>query len=224
MTNVLELADLTRSYEGPPPVQALQHASLVAGSGDYVAVTGPSGSGKSTLLNILGLLDRPTSGTYLLNGIETTTMRDEQRAGLRAGQLGFVFQSFHLLPHRTVLENVMLAGMFGNVTRRTRRELAAQSLDAVGLAHRVDAFPTTLSGGESQRVAIARALANQPSVMLCDEPTGNLDSRNADTVLQLFSDLNRAGQTLVVITHSDRVAAAARRSVAIFDGVLTDDA
>lgn len=224
MANVLELVNVARTYRGPPLVEALRNATLTAAAGDYIAITGPSGSGKSTLLNILGLLDRPSAGIYRLAGTDTASLSDKRRAGLRAINLGFVFQSFHLLPHRTVLENVMLASTFASVPRGERRRRAKSSLDAVGMSDRLDATPTTLSGGESQRVAIARALANDPAVVLCDEPTGNLDSRNAEVVLDLLRELNEQGQTLIVITHSDRVAAAAQRTVSILDGVLHTDA
>src|SRR6185312_13203305 len=165
---VIELRGLARTYPGPPPVPALRPADLVIEAGDYVAVTGPSGSGKSTLLHLLGLLDAPTEGSYLLDGLDTSALRDQDRSALRGRRIGFVFQAFHLLPYRTALENVLLAGLYNQTSRGDRVRAAAGALDAVGLAHRLDALPTTLSGGEYQRVAIARALVNRPSLLLCD--------------------------------------------------------
>jgi len=219
---VIELRDLARTYPGPPPVPALRPASLVIEAGDYVAVTGPSGSGKSTLLHLLGLLDAPTSGRYLLDGLDTGTLGDRDRSALRGRRIGFVFQAFHLLPYRTALENVMLAELYNATPRADRAQAAAAALAAVGLDHRLDALPTTLSGGECQRVAIARALVSRPSLLLCDEPTGNLDSRNAAALMGLLDELNAAGFTIVVITHDAAVAAHAGRTVAISDGVLSE--
>jgi putative ABC transport system ATP-binding protein len=219
---VIELRDLARTYPGPPPVPALRPASLVIEAGDYVAVTGPSGSGKSTLLHLLGLLDTPTGGRYLLDGLDTGALGDRDRSALRGRRIGFVFQAFHLLPYRTALENVLLAEFYNGTPRGGRVQAAAAALDAVGLGHRLDALPTTLSGGECQRVAIARALVNQPSLLLCDEPTGNLDSRNAAALMELLDRLNASGFTIVVITHDAAVAAHAGRAVAISDGVLAE--
>jgi putative ABC transport system ATP-binding protein len=219
---VIELDGLARTYPGPPPVPALRPASLVIEAGDYVAVTGPSGSGKSTLLHLLGLLDAPTGGRYLLDGVDTSALGDKDRSALRGRRIGVVFQAFHLLPYRTALENVLLAQLYNNTPRAARLQAAIEALDAVGLGHRLDALPTTLSGGESQRVAIARALVNTPSLLLCDEPTGNLDSANAAAVMGLLDELNAAGYTIVVITHDPAVAAHARRTVAISDGVLSE--
>ncbi len=218
----IELRGLARTYPGPPPVTALRPADLVIEAGDYVAVTGPSGSGKSTLLHLLGLLDSPTAGSYLLDGLNTSALGDKDRSALRGRRIGFVFQAFHLLPYRTALENVLLAELYNQTPRAGRLRAAAEALDAVGLGHRMDALPTTLSGGESQRVAIARALVNQPSLMLCDEPTGNLDSRNAAALMELLDRLNAAGFTIVVITHDPGVARHASRTIAISDGVLTE--
>ena len=219
---VIELRGLARTYPGPPPVPALRPADLAIGAGDYVAVTGPSGSGKSTLLHLLGLLDAPTQGTYLLDGLDTAAMSDRDRSTLRGRRIGFVFQSFHLLAYRTAEENVLLAQLYNRTPRAQRRTAALEALDRVGLGHRVDALPTTLSGGERQRVAIARALVNRPSLLLCDEPTGNLDSENARTVMELIDDLHADGFTIVVITHDADVAARAGRTVAIMDGVLSE--
>jgi putative ABC transport system ATP-binding protein len=222
MTPVIELRGLARIYPGPPPVPALRPADLVIEAGGYVAVTGPSGSGKSTLLHLLGLLDTPTGGRYLLDGLDTSALGDKDRSALRGRRIGVVFQAFHLLPYRTALENVLLAQLYNNTPRAARLAAAIEALDAVGLGHRLDALPTTLSGGESQRVAIARALVNTPSLLLCDEPTGNLDSANAAAVMDLLDQLNAAGYTIVVITHDPAVAAHAARAIAISDGVLSE--
>ena len=221
-TPVIELRGLARTYPGSPPVLALRPTDLVIEAGDYVAVTGPSGSGKSTLLHLLGLLDSPTQGRYLLDGMDTSTLNDRDRSSLRGRRIGIVFQSFHLLPYRSALENVLLAEMYNQTPRDSRVQAAVDALQAVGLSHRMDALPTTLSGGECQRVAIARALVNRPSLLLCDEPTGNLDSRNAAALMDLLDELNRAGFTIVVITHDQKVAAHAGRMIAISDGVLTE--
>jgi putative ABC transport system ATP-binding protein len=218
----IELRGLARTYPGPPPVAALRPADLVIEAGDYVAVTGPSGSGKSTLLHLLGLLDTPTGGSYLLDGLDTSVLSDKDRSGLRGRRIGVVFQSFHLLPYRTALENVLLAQLYNQTPRGARLAAAERALEAVGLAHRADALPTTLSGGECQRVAIARALVNSPALVLCDEPTGNLDSASAATLMDLLDELNTAGYTIVVISHDPTVAAHARRMIAISDGVLSE--
>jgi putative ABC transport system ATP-binding protein len=219
---VIELRGLARTYPGPPPVYALRPCDLVINGGDYVAVTVPSGSGKSTLLHLLGLLDAPTGGSYLLDGLDTSVLGDKDRSGLRGRRIGVVFQSFHLLPYRTALENVSLAQLYNQTPRGGRLAAAERALGAVGLGHRLDALPTTLSGGECQRVAIARALVNQPALVLCDEPTGNLDSVSAAALMDLLDQLNAAGYTIVVITHDSTVAAHARRGVAISDGVLSE--
>jgi putative ABC transport system ATP-binding protein len=219
---VIELRGLTRTYPGPPPVPALRSADLVIEQGDYVAVTGPSGSGKSTLLHLLGLLDVPTGGSYLLDGLDTSALDDKDRSALRGRRIGFVFQAFHLLPYRSALENVQLAELYNSTPRSDRLGAAVGALDAVGLGHRMDALPTTLSGGECQRVAIARALVNRPSLLLCDEPTGNLDSRNAAALMELLDQLNAEGFTIVIITHDARVAGHASRTIAISDGVLSE--
>jgi len=219
---VIELRGLARTYPGPPPVMALRPADLVIEAGDYVAVTGPSGSGKSTLLHLLGLLDSPTAGSYLLDGLDTSALDDRDRSALRGRRIGFVFQAFHLLPYRSALENVLLAEMYNQTPRGARVRAAVDALDAVRLGHRLDALPTTLSGGECQRVAIARALVNRPSLLLCDEPTGNLDSRTAATLMELLDQLNSGGLTIVIITHDATVAAHAGRTVAISDGILSE--
>jgi macrolide transport system ATP-binding/permease protein len=220
--SLLELTKIGRRYGVEPAVDALVDADLWLVRGDWLAITGPSGAGKSTLLHILGCLDRPTSGTYLFEGIDTGELNDNERAGLRSQRIGFVFQSFHLLPYRTVLENVMLAEVYRKQSHVGRRERALAALKRVGMGHRAEFLPTLLSGGERQRVAIARALVGSPSLLLCDEPTGNLDSKSSASILDLFGRLNRQGLTLVVVTHSEEVAGRARRRVHIVDGVLTN--
>jgi putative ABC transport system ATP-binding protein len=219
-TPVVALRAVARTYPGPPPVHALRPIDLTVRRGEYVAIVGPSGSGKSTLLNLVGLLDRPTAGTYEFCGHDTAAMREGELTAVRGRRIGFVFQAFHLLPQRTALENVMLAQVYHAGPRTARTLAAAEALEQVGLAHRVAALPTTLSGGERQRVAIARALVNRPSLLLCDEPTGNLDTVTANTVLGLIDELHREGMTLMVITHAPAVAARAQRAVAIRDGAL----
>ncbi|WP_331457828.1 MULTISPECIES: ABC transporter ATP-binding protein [Kitasatospora] len=213
---------MSRTFPGPPPVTALHPADLEIARGEYVAVTGPSGSGKSTFLNLLGLLDRPSGGTYELDGIDTGALPESRRTSLRGARIGFVFQSFHLLPYRTALENVVLGQVYNRTPREGRRAAARAVLERVGLGHRIEALPSRMSGGERQRVAIARALVNQPSLLLCDEPTGNLDSATAGKVMELFEELHAGGLTLLVITHDRDVAARARRTVTIRDGRLHD--
>ena len=221
MDAVVRLDRVERTFPGTPPVHALKESSLTISRNEYVAIVGPSGSGKSTLLHLLGLLDSPTGGSYWLDGIDTADLDDVGRAGLRAEKLGFVFQSFHLLSHRTAVENVMLAEIHRSGGERDRRGRAIGALERVGLGHRLDAYPTTLSGGERQRVAVARALMGEPSLLLADEPTGNLDSKTSESILALFDELHAAGLTLAVITHDDHVSGRAQRRVRIHDGVLT---
>jgi putative ABC transport system ATP-binding protein len=183
---------------------------------------GPSGSGKSTWLNLVGLLDRPTEGAYLLDGVDTGELRESDRTALRAHSIGFVFQAFHLVAGLTAVENVMMGLLYRGLRRSTRRAAALSVLTRVGLAHRVDATANQLSGGERQRVAIARALVTEPSLLLCDEPTGNLDSDSADRVLALIDEVHRDGQTVVVVTHDPQAAKRARRLVTIRDGRLAE--
>jgi macrolide transport system ATP-binding/permease protein len=221
---VVELRDVWRRYGVDPAVEALRGVELRVWPGEWVAIVGPSGSGKSTLLHIVGCLDRPTAGSYLFDGIDIARLSDQQRAGLRSRDIGFVFQSFHLLSHRTVLENVMVSEVYRRQARRGRRERAKVALDKVRLGHRADFLPTKLSGGERQRVAIARALAGNPRVVLCDEPTGNLDSATTAAILDLFEELNAQGVAILMITHAAEVAERARRRVGIVDGVLAEAA
>ena len=217
---VVELIGVSRTFGGDAPVHALRDVNLTIWPGDWLAIVGPSGSGKSTLLNIIGLLDRQTAGSYRFGGVDVSALDDLRRAGLRGRRIGFVFQAFHLLPHRSVLENVMLAELYVGAPRRGRRERARAALDRVGLGDRADFLPTQLSGGERQRAAIARALVGYPSLLLCDEPTGNLDSRNAAGVLDIFEQLSADGLTLVVITHDEQVASRAHRRLRMVDGVV----
>ncbi len=215
---VLGLNKIGRQFGADPAVHALVDVDLSLYRGDWLSITGPSGAGKSTLLNILGCLDRPTSGSYFIDGVDTGRLSDKQRAGLRSQRIGFVFQAFHLLPYRSVVENVMLAEVYRKHPRHGRRPRALAALERVGLGHRVDFVPAKLSGGERQRVAIARALVGAPSLLLCDEPTGNLDSKSSADLLDLFEKLNREGLTLVVVTHDENVAGRGHRRVHIVDG------
>jgi putative ABC transport system ATP-binding protein len=219
---VIQLSAAGYTYAGPPPVRALKPTDLVVLRGEHVAIMGPSGSGKSTLLNLLGLLDRPTEGSLRIDGIELGHAPERDRAAIRASHLGFVFQAFHLLPHRSAVENVMLAQVYADRPRRRRPAAAMAALAEVNLGHRAHALPTALSGGERQRVAIARALVNRPSLLLCDEPTGNLDSQATGELNDLLDLFHAQGTTLVVITHNPAVAARAQRQIRIFDGVLSE--
>ncbi|RKF19154.1 ABC transporter ATP-binding protein [Micromonospora globbae] len=221
-SSVVRLSGAGVTYPGPPPVPALRNCDLSVSRGEYVTIIGPSGSGKSTLLNILGLLDRPTEGRYILDGTDTGGLKDRDRAALRAHKIGFVFQAFHLLSHRTAEENVMLAALYRGESTAKRRAAARDALIRVGLDHRSKALPSQLSGGERQRVAIARAIAARPTLLLCDEPTGNLDSATAEDVLNLVDDLHREGLTVLMITHDPRVALRGMRTIAIHDGIVTE--
>ncbi|WP_327257711.1 ABC transporter ATP-binding protein [Streptomyces sp. NBC_01244] len=217
---LLERVGLT--YPGPPPVAALKDCDLTLARGEYATVVGPSGSGKSTFLNVVGMIDAPTTGRYLLDGVDTGALRDADRTALRGQRIGFVFQAFHLLPHRSALENVMLAMVYNGTARKDRRGRALEALVRVGLGHRIDALPTRLSGGERQRVAIARALVASPSLLLCDEPTGNLDTDTAGSILELLDELHADGMTILVITHDPQVAQRGQRTISVRDGVLSE--
>jgi len=222
VTAVIELQEAGRTFPGPPAVEALKPSSMRIDPGEYVSIIGPSGSGKSTLLHLLGLLDRPTTGKYLLDGIDTGDLGDNDRAGMRGSRIGFVFQSFHLMMHRSVRENVELAQIYNRMPRKDRRQRAENALERVGLAHRIDFTPRTLSGGERQRVAVARALVTEPSLLLADEPTGNLDTEMSGEIMEVFDGLHAEGLTLAVITHDLDVSARAQRQVRIVDGLLHD--
>jgi putative ABC transport system ATP-binding protein len=226
---VVDLNNVSKVFGGKTsaPVHALRGVDLQVKRHETIAIVGPSGSGKSTLLNILGCLDIPSGGTYRLNGTDVSSLSDSGRAAVRGREIGFVFQQFHLLAHRSVMDNVELGSVYGTTSvrpkkRKERLELAQHALQRVGLSHRVNAIAKTLSGGEKQRVAIARAIADQPSLLLADEPTGNLDSENTLSVLEAFDRLRADGLTLITITHDLSVAKRFERRVRIADGILTN--
>ncbi|MCU0529796.1 MAG: ABC transporter ATP-binding protein [Cyanobium sp. Prado107] len=220
---VAELIGVEKVYgSGDAEVRALDGLDLRVNQGDYLAVMGASGSGKSTAMNILGCLDRPSAGSYRLNGVPVETLSDDELADLRNRELGFVFQQFHLLPQLTALENVMLPMIYAGVPAAERRERARRALERVGLGQRLHNKPNQLSGGQQQRVAIARAIINEPALLLADEPTGALDSRTTDEVLGIFDELHRSGITVVIVTHEDDVAARADQVVHFRDGRISD--
>jgi len=215
---------LTRDYDmGGEVVRALRGVSLQIRKNEYVAVMGPSGSGKSTLMNLIGCLDTPTSGEYWLNGQKVSDLDDDELARIRNKEIGFVFQTFNLLPRATALHNVELPLIYAGLATRARRDKAARALESVGLGDRMDHKPNELSGGQRQRVAIARGLVNDPSILLADEPTGNLDSSTSAEIMHVFQDLHRVGQTIVMVTHEHDIAAHAARVVTLRDGVVATD-
>jgi putative ABC transport system ATP-binding protein len=220
---VLELDHVSKTYGEQPPVPALRGVSLEVTAGELLAIVGPSGSGKSTLLHIIGTLERPTAGRLRIAGIDAGGLDDRQLAALRARSIGFVFQQFFLAEHQTVLDNVADGLLYGGVGAADRRERAAEALTRVGLAHRIWFRPTKLSGGERQRVAIARAIVGRPAIVLADEPTGNLDSATAESIFELLVELNRAGATIIVITHERELAARLPRQVQVLDGRIIRD-
>jgi putative ABC transport system ATP-binding protein len=222
--SVIELADVTKDYRsGEVSVGALRGVNLVVRDGEFVAIMGPSGSGKTTLLGILGCLDRPTTGSYRLAGQEMSTLNETRRARVRGQRIGFVFQAYNLLPRTTAYKNVELPLVYAGAAARERRRRVLEALDEVGLAERARHLPTQLSGGEQQRVAVARALVVRPSVVLADEPTGNLDSASAEEVLTLLARLSAKGSTIVMVTHSREVAERGSRIVGLADGLIVTD-
>ncbi len=221
---MIELQGIVKRYVlGGETVLALAGVDLSIGRNEYVALIGPSGSGKSTLMNILGCLDSPTEGRYILNGRDTSSLRDDELATVRNREIGFVFQSFHLLPRQTALQNVMQPLMYRSMSAAERRGRAESALVGVGLGDRLDHRPNQLSGGQRQRVAVARALVGEPSILLADDPTGNLDSRTSAEIMALFDALHSSGQTVIVVTHEPDIAAHCRRTVRVFDGRIVED-
>ena len=221
--HLIEMADLVRVYEmGAEKVYALRGVNMTVDHGEYVAVMGPSGSGKSTLMNIVGCLDTPSSGKYLLDGIPVETMNEDDLAAIRNKKIGFVFQTFNLLARTTALHNVELPLIYARMSRQARKERAERALFEVGLQDRMHHQPNELSGGQRQRVAIARALVNDPSLLLADEPTGNLDSKTGREILDLFRDLSSRGNSIIMVTHEEDVASEAQRVIHIRDGVIAE--
>ncbi len=223
-TVAIACREVTKTYDlGEVKVRALRGVSFTIARGEYVAIMGPSGSGKSTLMNVLGCLDRPTTGSYELDGTDVSTLGDDQLAAIRLKKLGFVFQGFNLLARTSAVKNVALPLFYAGLGSRRRVAVAAGRLREVGLGDRLDHKPSELSGGQQQRVAIARALVNDPAVLLADEPTGNLDSETSEEIMQLFRDLNLGGRTIIMVTHDEDVAHHARRIIRLKDGLLVDD-
>ena len=224
MDAIIEIRNLTKTYDmGATAVHALSEVDLCVATGEYVAIMGPSGSGKSTLLNILGCLDVPTSGSYALGNVRVSDMADDDLARIRNQEIGFVFQTFNLLPRANALGNVELPLIYSGLSARQRRERAAHALDSVGLADRIDHRPNELSGGQKQRVSIARALVNEPSIILADEPTGALDSRTGDEIMDLFDQVHATGNTILLVTHEEHLARRSHRIVRFLDGRIESD-
>lgn len=219
---MVELRRVSKVFAGTTPVTALAECNLVLHAGEFVSISGPSGSGKSTLLSVLGLLDTPSSGDQLIDGLNVKDLRDRDRSRLRARSIGFVFQDASLISHRTVIENVSIGLMYGGFSRRLRKATAATALEQVSMTHRLGAAPSTLSGGERQRVAIARAISRSPRVILADEPTGNLDHTNSMATFSLLQDLNRKGHTIVLVTHDRDLAGRCGRRYTMMDGRLSE--
>ncbi|MGY3795040.1 ABC transporter ATP-binding protein [uncultured Aquimarina sp.] len=224
MENVIDIKGIIRNFQlGQETVYVLKGIDLEVKRGDYIAIMGPSGSGKSTLMNLLGCLDTPTDGTYNLNGNDVSKMTDDELAEIRNKEIGFVFQTFNLLPRTTALDNVALPMIYAGTSKKDRNARAEEVLTDVGLADRMDHKPNQLSGGQRQRVAVGRALVNKPSIILADEPTGNLDSKTSLEIMQLFDDIHAAGNTVILVTHEEEVAAHAHRVIRLRDGMIESD-
>jgi putative ABC transport system ATP-binding protein len=224
MSRVIEIRNIIRDFPlGTETVHVLKGIDLDIERGEYVAIMGPSGSGKSTLMNILGCLDTPTGGSYILNGQDVSKMTDDELAEIRNKEIGFVFQTFNLLPRTTALENVALPMIYSGKSKADRVKRATKVLQDVGLADRMDHKPNQLSGGQRQRVAVGRALVNEPSIILADEPTGNLDSKTSLEIMQLFDDIHAAGNTVILVTHEEDVASHAHRIIRLRDGMVESD-
>ena len=222
--NIIDVKNITKHYLlGTQTVEALRGVSFDIEQGEFIAIMGPSGSGKSTLMNIIGCLDTPSGGTYHLNNKEVSTLEGDELAVIRNKEIGFVFQNFHLLARNSALDNVMLPMKYAGASKEDQLKRAKDALFQVGLESRMDHQPSELSGGQQQRVAIARALVNNPSILFADEPTGNLDSQTGQDVIQLFQDLNHQGQTIILITHENKIAAEAKRTIFIKDGLIESD-
>jgi len=221
---LIELKNIKKEYKsGSIITNALERVSFQVEEGEFVAITGPSGSGKSTLMHIIGFLDRPSAGIYKFKGRNINEFSDEELSKIRNKEIGFVFQSFNLLPKVSALDNVQLPLIYANVSKRERKELAKKSLKAVGLIEKINSFPNQLSGGEQQRVAIARAIVNNPSIILADEPTGNLDSKSGQIIMEIFQDLNKRGHTIILVTHESYTAKMASRIIQLKDGKVISD-
>ncbi len=224
MPNIIELVDISRTYHiGSVDIPALKDISLAIGKNEYVALIGPSGSGKSTLMNILGCLDTATSGKYILNNQDVSHLSDNELASIRNIEIGFVFQTFNLIPRMTSLENVALPLVYAGQPKKERLERAKETMISVGLGDRMDHKPNELSGGQRQRVAIARALVNRPSIILADEPTGNLDSKTSFEIMDLFEELHEKGNTIIIVTHEPDIAKRSKRIVRLRDGLIESD-
>ncbi len=224
MSILIQIEDLCKVYNpGENEVRALDHVSLIVNTGEYVAIIGQSGSGKSTLMNMLGCLDVPSSGEYILNGQNVSRLTDDELSDIRNQEIGFIFQGFNLIPSFTAVENVELPLLYRGVGKRERHELAVKALEKVGLSKRMEHKPSEMSGGQQQRVAIARAIAQAPPVILADEPTGNLDSGSSKEIIQILKELHKEGRTVILITHDNEIAAQAKRVIRIKDGKIERD-